>query len=204
MPQVLLATNNAGKLRELRELLDRSDWQMLAPADIGLAIDPEESGATYGENAAIKAHAFSKASGMLALADDSGLELDALGGRPGLHSARYGGDVPHSEKIQLLLEEIKDLPDAKRTARFRCVMVIAAPDGRTWQAEGVCEGLIAPEPRGANGFGYDPIFLVPEYGRTFGELGDAVKAQISHRARAAHAAAAILARLSDDQPEASA
>lgn len=202
MPRLLLATNNLGKLREIRELLVGSGWQVVAPADLGLQLDPEESGATYVENAAIKAHAFCDASGMLALADDSGLELDALGGRPGLHSARYGGDVPHSEKIRLLLDEIRDVPAAERTARFRCVMVVAAPDGRTWQVEGVCEGLIAPQPRGENGFGYDPIFLVPAYGRTFGELGDEVKAQISHRARAARGAAAILARLRDQQPEA--
>ena len=119
-----------------------------------------------------------------------------------MHSARYGGDVPHAEKIRLLLGELNDVPATERGARFRCVMVLAAPDGRRWQAEGVCEGLIAPEPRGGYGFGYDPIFLVPDYGRTFGELGDEVKSRISHRARAALAAAAILEQLRDDAPEA--
>jgi XTP/dITP diphosphohydrolase len=202
MPRLLLATNNPGKLREIRELLDGRGWTVLAPADLGLQLDPEESGATYAENAAIKAHAFSEAAGVLALADDSGLEVDALAGRPGVHSARYGGDTPHAEKIRLLLGELEDVPAAARGARFRCVMVLAAPDGCTWQAEGVCEGVIAPEPRGEHGFGYDPIFLVPDYGRTFGELDDEVKSRISHRARAALAAAAILEQLRDDAREA--
>ena len=196
MPRLLLATNNAGKLAELRALLAPAGWTALHPAGLGLRLDVEETGSTYAENATLKAQAFAGAANLLALGDDSGLEVDALGGRPGLRSARYGGaDMPHDEKIRLLLKELADVPDERRTARFRAVVVIAAPDGRTWQAEGTVEGRIAHAPRGAGGFGYDPIFLLPERGQTMAELADAEKSELSHRARAVRAALPYLDQL---------
>lgn len=199
MPRLLLATNNAGKVRELRALLEPDGWTVLTPSEAGIRLEPEETGATYAENAAIKAHAFAQAAGVPALADDSGLEVDALGGRPGVHSARYGGaGLSAEDKVEMLLRELAGVPQADRGARFRAVIVVAAPDGRAWQSEGVCEGRIAPAPRGANGFGYDPVFLLPERGLTMAELGEEEKNRISHRALAVRAAIALLEGLREE------
>lgn len=196
MPRLLLATNNAGKIAELRALLEPAGWTALHPAGLGLRLDVEETGSSYAENATLKARAFAHAANLLAMADDSGLEVDALDGRPGVFSARYGGaDTPHQEKIRLLLEELRDVPDARRIARFRAVVVIATPDGDAWQAEGTVEGCIAHAPRGAGGFGYDPIFLLPDRGLTMAELPEAEKNGISHRARAVRAALPLLDQL---------
>jgi cyclic pyranopterin phosphate synthase len=185
-PELLLATNNAHKVEELRALFAGCDWALRTPAELGISTQPEESGDSYEENARLKALAFAAASGRWSLADDSGLEVDALDGAPGLHSARYAGaETPHADKIRVLLEAMAASGDPRRSARFRAVFVVAAPDGRTWTAEGVWEGTIADAPRGAAGFGYDPIFIGVEDGRTAAELDAAEKNAVSHRARAA-------------------
>ncbi|MGH2586092.1 MAG: RdgB/HAM1 family non-canonical purine NTP pyrophosphatase [Dehalococcoidia bacterium] len=185
-PDLLLATSNAGKVRELRALLTGSAWRLRTPAELGLTLEPEENGATYADNARLKAEAFAAASGLWALADDSGLEVDALDGAPGVHSARYAGlETPHADKIALLLQAMAASPDQRRTARFRTAFVLAAPDGRIWETEGVWEGAIAEAPRGTAGFGYDPIFLASPGDRTAAELSDEEKDRDSHRALAA-------------------
>jgi XTP/dITP diphosphohydrolase len=193
---VLLATNNAGKVSEMIALLAPAGWTPLTPRELGINLDVPETGSTYAENATIKATAFARASGILSLADDSGLEVEALGGRPGVHSARYCGEAtPHSEKIRLLLAELDGTPENDRAACFRSVIAIATPDGETWLAEGSVAGRIADAPRGSNGFGYDPIFLVPQRGLTFAEIGEDEKNRISHRAVALRGALAVLDRL---------
>lgn len=193
MPKLLIATNNPGKFREFQQLLESCGWELVAPADLGIDIDVEESGQTYAENARIKATAYAKASGLVALADDSGIEVDALDGRPGVQSARYGGPgLSDAERVQLLLRELADVPDDRRTARFRAVIAIATPDGEVRYAEGVVEGQIGREPRGENGFGYDPVFVLPDRGLTTAQLSPEEKNRISHRGRAAERAKAIL------------
>ena len=199
MAKLLLATNNAGKLAELRQILDGCGWELVAPADIGLSLDVEETGQGYAENATMKALAFAKASGLTALADDSGLEGDALGGRPGPLSARYAGfDPTDAERVQKLLEELRDVPDEQRSARFRCVIAVADPEGEVELVEGVVEGSIAHEPRGENGFGYGPIFLLPERGLTAAEWPSHEKHAVSHRGAAARAARPVLERILRD------
>ncbi len=192
--RLLLATNNAQKVRELRRLLGQLPLGLLTPADLGLSLDVAEDGATYEANALAKARAVADASGLPALADDSGLEVDALGGRPGLHSARYGGSGLTDEgRVALLLGEMADMPDRKRSARYRAVLAVAAPNGTEHTAEGWCEGTVARAPDGANGFGYDPVFFVPALGMTMARLTDEEKDAISHRGNAARAIAPILA-----------
>ncbi len=195
MPRLLLATNNAGKVAELRQLLDGCGWELVTPADIGLSLQVAESGQSYEDNARRKALHYAQASGLVALADDSGLEVDALGGRPGIFSARYAGpDRTDGERVQALLDELRDVPDERRTARFRAVIAVARPDGRVDTAEGAVEGRISRAPRGANGFGYDPVFLLPERGLTTAELPPDEKHAVSHRGVAARKARAILER----------
>ncbi len=199
MPNLLLATNNQGKVREFRELLAGCGWELVTPAAIGLALEVDETADTYAGNARLKAEAFARASGLTALADDSGLEIDALGGAPGLHSARYAGrDTTHADKMTLLLDALRDVPDERRTARFRAVIAIATGDGRLLLSEGICEGRISRAPRGAGGFGYDPIFLVGDGAFTMAEMDTAAKNRISHRARAAAAACDTLRTLHHD------
>ena len=189
MSRLLLATNNPGKIAELHELLAPLGVECVAPRDLGLELVPEETGTTYLENATFKARAFSAASGLPALADDSGLEVEALGGRPGVESANYGGPgLSASERVQLLLDELRDVPDDRRGARFVAVVVVALPAGRIWHAGGELRGTIAREPRGTGGFGYDPIFYLPERGRTVAELAAEEKNELSHRAQAVQAA----------------
>jgi XTP/dITP diphosphohydrolase len=196
MPSLLIATNNAGKVAEFRQLLDGCGWELVTPAEAGLDLYVEESGQTYSENATLKAEAYSRASGLVALADDSGLEVDALGGRPGVHSARYAGpDKTDEERVEALLEEMRDVPDDQRTARFRAVIAIATPEGVVELTEGTVKGRIAREPRGRNGFGYDPIFLLPERGLTTAELPSDEKHAVSHRGAAARTARAVLENL---------
>lgn len=194
VPRLLLATNNPGKVAELRRLLATTGYELVTPAELGIALDVEESGVTYAENAAAKARAAARAAGCLALADDSGIEVDALGGRPGVHSARYGGaGLDDRARVELLLRELEGVPNGRRTARFRAVVVIAAPDGSVLQTfEGVAEGSIAREPRGTGGFGYDPIFVVRGLGKTMAELTPEEKDAVSHRGQALRAAAAWL------------
>ncbi|MBN1484091.1 MAG: tRNA (guanosine(37)-N1)-methyltransferase TrmD [Chloroflexia bacterium] len=189
--RLLLATNNPGKLREYRALLAGLPIELVTPAELGLELEVEESGQSYAENAALKARAFARASGLLSLADDSGLEVDALDGAPGLRSARYDGGSDR-DRYQLLLERLADVPPERRTARFRCVIAIAGPAGTVQTCEGTCEGHIIEAPRGGSGFGYDPVFLLPERGRTMAELPAEEKNEISHRARAAQKARALL------------
>jgi len=195
---ILLATNNPGKQREFGELL--APLAITVPAELGLDLDVEETGQTFVENAKLKACAFAARAGRIALADDSGLEVDALDGAPGVSSARYGGpDLTDAERCELLLRELSRRPaDHARTARFRCCVVAASPDGRWCTAEGTLEGEIAVSPRGTGGFGYDPIFLLPELGLTAAELPLSRKNEISHRARAL---AAIRVRLTQTFPE---
>lgn len=193
MPKLLLATNNRGKVAEFRQLLEGCGWELVTPAEIGLALEVEETGQTYAENATMKAEAYARASGLVTLADDSGLEVDALGGRPGSLSARYAGpDRTDRERVETLLQELAGVPDERRTARFRAAIAIADPDGGVELVEGLVEGRIAREPQGANGFGYDPVFLLPDRGKTAAELPPEEKNVISHRGVAARKARAIL------------
>ncbi len=199
MGKVLVATNNRGKVRELAEIFESLKDSLLLPADLGLTLEVAETGQTYAENARLKAVAFARASGLISMGDDSGLEVDALAGAPGLHSARYAGPgATDADRRARLIRELRDLP-APRPARFRCVIAVARPDGDVRVFEGVCAGEIILEERGTNGFGYDPIFYLPEYRRTMAELPSAVKNQISHRARAAQAALPYLMSLLETQ-----
>jgi XTP/dITP diphosphohydrolase len=191
----LLGTSNAHKLAELRAILAELPLTFLSLDDVPGITDVEETGATFAENAILKATAYARASHLLTLADDSGLEIDALGGAPGVYSARWAGvDTPYSERFRLIQEQLAKTPPSQRTARFRSVIAIAGPDdaGPLRLAEGTLEGLIADAPRGANGFGYDPIFYLPQYGKTLAELPAEVKNRISHRAVAAGQAKQLL------------
>ena len=184
-PLLVLATLNPGKARELEELFADSGWEIRALAGFPGATLPEETGATYRENALGKARAAARWTGALALGDDSGLEVDALGGAPGPRSARFGGHgLDDSARCARLLEALRGVPEARRTARFRCVIALADRDGRERVVEGVVEGRIAMTPAGGRGFGYDPLFYYPPLGRTFAELTAEEKASVSHRGRA--------------------
>jgi XTP/dITP diphosphohydrolase len=197
--RLVLATSNPGKVRELQRLL-AGTAEVVSPVDLGLALDVDEDGDTYEANAVKKARAYAAASGCLALADDSGIEVDALDGRPGVRSARYGGDGLDDEgRNSLLLKELAGVPDDKRTARYQAVVALAWPDGRTEVFRGAFEGSIGHERRGRRGFGYDPLFVTGD-GRTAAELSDSEKDAVSHRAQAVRAAAAFLRALT---PEAS-
>jgi XTP/dITP diphosphohydrolase len=188
-PILVLATLNRGKARELIALLGDVPFDLRVLADYPGAVAPEETETTYRGNALLKARAAARLTGAWSLGDDSGLEVDALGGAPGLYSARYGGPgLDDAGRCALLLEALRDVPDARRTARFRCVIAIVDPQGRESVVEGVAEGTIIHSPRGRNGFGYDPLFYYPPLGRTFAELTDAEKSDVSHRGRAAAAA----------------
>jgi XTP/dITP diphosphohydrolase len=189
--KLLVATLNPGKAREFQALLAPLDADICFPSDIGLHIDIPEDGDTYADNASQKALAYARVSGLLTMADDSGLEVDALDGAPGIYSARYaqGHDV---DRVEALLAHLRDVPAEQRTARFRCVVVIASPDGKTYSTEGICEGLITHKPAGLGGFGYDPIFFLPEHNCTMAQLLQEEKNRISHRARAVMAALPIL------------
>ena len=181
--EIVVATTNQGKVVEIQEILRGRQYEFVPITRFDARFSVEEDGATYAENAIKKARHASFVSWKIALADDSGLEVDALDGRPGLYSARFGGEqLPFPEKISLLLRQIDEKD--QRTARFRCVIAVVSPHGRVATSEGVCEGLITPEPRGTNGFGFDPIFWVAEYQKTMGELPAEIKNVISHRARA--------------------
>lgn len=198
MPTLLIATGNPGKLAEYRYLLEGAGYRLLCPADLNMAKPAEESGSTYEENASLKARAYSSAAGLLTLADDSGLEVDALGGAPGIYSARFGGaGASDQDRIAALLTRLRDVPDEQRTAHFMCVIAIASPEGDVELCHGECHGTIATEPRGDNGFGYDPVFYMPSLGRTMAELPSDLKNRVSHRAMASREAARVLQRLID-------
>jgi len=200
MPQLVLATANLAKAAELRALLDGLAYDIRTVRDYpGLRLPPE--GATsYAENARAKAQVTCAGTAAIALADDSGLEVDALEGHPGVASARYGGpDLTDAERVARLLEALADA--RSRAARFRCVLALVAPWGEEAIVEGVVDGLLTKRPRGAQGFGYDPIFLLPDRGRTFAELAPAEKGRLSHRAIAAGRARPILARWAQRQAQ---
>jgi XTP/dITP diphosphohydrolase len=186
LARLVLATANAGKVRELRALV--AEWgpiEVLSLADVPAVEMPEETGRTYVDNAVLKARAVAAATGLAALADDSGIEVDALGGAPGLRSARYGDS--EAARNARLLAELRDVPTERRTARYRAAVALALSASDVVTAEGTCEGRIATAPRGAAGFGYDPIFVATGLGRTVGEASAAEKARVSHRARAMRA-----------------
>ena len=203
--QLLIATNNKGKIKELQELLKETGIELLTPAQINLDLDVVEDGSTYAENASKKAIVFAQASGLLSLADDSGLEVDALDGAPGLFSARYGSPDGHTVKLSdaerraLLVQNLRDKP-RPWTARFHATIAIAAPSGETHLAEGFCEGEIIPKERGTGGFGYDPVFLLSELGKTMAELSMEEKNRLSHRARAVMNAKPILKTFFSNKP----
>jgi len=186
MPRLLLATTNQGKAAEYRDLLNGLDFEIVTLDQAGISREADESFNTFEENARHKAAFYAELGGLLTLADDSGLEVDALGGEPGVRSSRYAGDnATDADRVDFLLTKLKDIPYQERTARFRCVIAVARPGGQIETAEGACDGYIATEPRGHNGFGYDPVFYLPEYGKTIAELPPEIKNRISHRGRAA-------------------
>lgn len=192
----VVATFNRDKAAELHALLALPGVTLVTLADWPGATPPEETGATLLENARIKAHAAAKLTGLPAIADDTGLEVDALGGAPGVQAARYSGpDATYASNVAKLLRELEGVPAENRRARFRTVCVAAWPDGRELSADGSLEGVIAETPRGTNGFGYDPVFVPASESRTYAELTDAEKNAISHRGRAARALGEMLARI---------
>jgi len=196
MPKLLLATNNTGKVREIQAMLDEIDVTLVTPKALALRIEVEEDGVTYAENAAKKARIFANASGLMTLADDSGLEVEALAGAPGLFSARYAPQpgATDADRRAYLLRQLQGLPHPWR-ARFQCTVALATVTGEMYFAEGSCLGEIIPQERGRGGFGYDPIFLIPELGRTMAELTMKEKNQVSHRAGAVKAVKPILLSL---------
>ena len=195
-PKLLLATNNAGKVKEFRSLLAGIPFDLVTLKEMGIAMAIEETGATYKENAQLKACVLAAQSGLLTLADDSGLEVAALHGAPGVMSARYAGEnASNDERIAYLLSKLIDVPQENRTARFYCVIAIAKPEGTVQFCDGECRGLIAFTPFGQQGFGYDPVFYLPEFSKTMAELPADVKNKISHRARAAQKAKTLLLKM---------
>ncbi|MBI4498841.1 MAG: RdgB/HAM1 family non-canonical purine NTP pyrophosphatase [Chloroflexi bacterium] len=188
MRKLLIATTNRGKLREFQDLLAGVPYQLTTPDQEGIDLQVDETGTTYEENARLKAIAYAQAGGLLTLADDSGLEVEALGGAPGPFAARFGGPgLTDAQRVAFLLAHLEGVPPEKRAARFRCVIVLATPEAtpRWVSCEGNCKGRIAFEPHGSQGFGYDPIFFLPDLGQTMAELSPGVKNRVSHRAQAA-------------------
>lgn len=185
MKRIIFATGNPGKMKEIREILKDLDVEVVSMKEAGITADIVEDGATFEENAVIKAKAIMEITNEIVLADDSGLEIDYLNREPGIYSARYmGEDTSYRIKNKNLIDRLKGVPDEMRTARFVCAVAAAFPDGDIVTARGTIEGIIGYEERGANGFGYDPIFYVPEYGCSTAELSPEVKNRISHRGKA--------------------
>lgn len=196
MKTLLIATNNPGKIKEFCELLDDLPIEIVTPNEINLTLAVEETGHTYQENAGLKARTFAEQSGLIAIADDSGLEVDALKGAPGIYSARYSRSpgATDADRRRYLLEQVSGAPRPWK-ARFFCLVAVAQPGGAMFYAEGACPGEIIPEERGTGGFGYDPIFLLPEMGQTMAELDRDVKNSLSHRGRAVRAALPVIRQL---------
>ena len=185
MNRLVFATGNQGKMREIREILGDSIPEILSMKEAGIEADIVEDGKTFEDNALIKARAVSKAGGIMAMADDSGLVVDCMDGAPGIYSARFmGEDTSYDIKNNYIIEQAMKVPFEKRTARFVCAIACVMPDGREWVVRGTVEGVINDRQAGENGFGYDPIFFVPEYGKCMAELDPEIKNQISHRANA--------------------
>ncbi|MBR3078080.1 MAG: RdgB/HAM1 family non-canonical purine NTP pyrophosphatase [Oscillospiraceae bacterium] len=184
--KVVLASQNRHKLAEIQAILSRFDMELVLQSELGVSIDVDESGSSFEENSELKARTVMEATGLPAIADDSGLCVDVLGGAPGIYSARYGAPdcVTDRDRLNYLLQNMRGVRSDERTARFVCVITLLYPDGRKLVARGSCEGLIAFEPRGEDGFGYDPVFYVPSMGCTFAQMGADCKNRISHRANA--------------------
>ena len=194
--RLVLATRNRGKVEEIRELLEGFGIELLSLEDFPDVPEVLEDGETFEENARKKAEFVARTTGLPALADDSGLEVDVLNGAPGVRSARFAGDhATYAENNATLLRLMEGVPPERRTARFRCILALAFPDGTTRTMEGVCEGQIAEEPQGENGFGYDPLFFVPELEKTFAQISRTEKGKTSHRGRALRRLKHVLAAL---------
>ncbi len=193
MSDLLIATRNPGKLREFAQIFADLGMNLRSLDDLGISAEIEETGTTFTANARLKAEGYMHLSGLPALADDSGLEVSALDGAPGVYSARYGG-VTGAAQLAYLLQQLESVPVEARQARFVCVIALTRPGGTTEFVEGTLSGEIAPAPRGTGGFGYDPVFYLPEAGKTLAELPPEHKNAISHRAAAARAARAVLLR----------
>ena len=199
-PKLLLATNNQAKVREYKSLLQDLPCELVTLAEQGINISVSEVGESLEENARLKATVLAAESQLIALADDSGLEVDALGGEPGRLSARYAGEgASDRDRINYLLTRLEGVPEEKRSARFRCVIAIATPDGKVALCSGECQGFITLAPRGEQGFGYDPIFYLPELGKTMAELPLQLKNQVSHRGRAARQVSQALEKLKEQK-----
>lgn len=199
--QLLIATGNLGKVREYAELLSGIPFELVSLKDLGITHEVDETGETFEENAWLKASEYAEISGLLTLADDSGLEVDALGGDPGVRSARYGGDACQGDedRVSLLLKNLEDAPWDKRTARFRCVIAVVESGGTAvTQAEGSVDGMIQYSPQGDDGFGYDPVFFIPSHYRTLAQISLAEKNQLSHRGNAAKIVVESLKKLITD------
>ena len=194
--QLVLATRNRDKIREIRSILKQTGIRLCCAEEFEGFPEVEEDGTSLEENAAKKASQVAQSLGLFAIADDSGLEVDWLGGAPGIFSARFAGQgATYEQNNRKLLRLLRGVPAERRTARFRCVIALASPQGRIWTVEGKCEGLIAEKPRGNRGFGYDPVFVVPSLGKTFAELHPTEKNRISHRAKALQELKKLLAKL---------
>jgi len=203
MQTLLLGTRNPGKVREIESILADSGWSFSSLQSFPDVETPAESGATYADNAILKARFYAVATGMCALADDSGLEVEALAGAPGVYSARYAGEnASNADRRALLISELAKIPNANRRARFLAVVAISDPKGSVLNvSEGICEGTIIASPRGTGGFGYDPLFVPNGFTQTFAELPEHVKNRISHRARALIATREFLSQLDHLQPD---
>jgi XTP/dITP diphosphohydrolase len=200
---LVLATANRAKARELRALLDGIPYRVLDLTDFPSLILPAEGQESYAANALLKARAVATATGMLALADDSGIEVDALGGRPGVLSARYRGEgLSDEERCVEMLRELREVPPERRTARYRCVVALSAPEGPEVTTEGVVDGTLLDSPRGSGGFGYDPLFYFPALGATFAQISPEAKHAVSHRGRAMAQARRILLEWARERPRA--
>lgn len=196
MKRIIFATSNEGKMREIRMILSDLDVEVVSLKEAGILVDIEENGNTFEENAIIKAKAIMQISGEIVFSDDSGLEVDYMGKAPGVYSARFlGEDTSYDIKNQYIIDQLKDAKEEERTARFVCAIACAFPDGRIVTKRGTIEGVIAHEISGANGFGYDPIFYLPEYGCTTAELSPEQKNEISHRGKALKAMRDVIAEL---------
>lgn len=191
--KLLIATHNPGKIEEFSACMERTPFDLVSLSDVGVDLDVEEYGETYAENARLKAATYAEISGLPTLADDSGLEVDALDGEPGIRSARYAGeDATDSDRVAFLLGKLNNTPRTRWTARFRCVIALTRPHSAIELFNGQCDGVIVDRPRGTMGFGYDPIFKIPALGMTMAELQSEEKNRISHRGRAIQSMVAVL------------
>ena len=185
MQKLIVATKNKGKLREFREIFQELPFEVISMEEAGIAGDIEEYGSTFEENAMIKAREVARLTGQMVIADDSGLEVDYLDGAPGIYSARFAGEgASDADKNEKLMGLLQGVPEEKRTARFVCVIAVVLSDAAEFAVRGICEGYIAFQPQGANGFGYDPLFYLPEYKMTMAQVSSEIKNKISHRGKA--------------------